>query len=120
MVIYMEGMPNLENIDRVDLILSANRALLGEVRPNMRRVCIEYLKNEKKMILYFFYDSPPTQEELDYDVEGTISVEMSCDFPEELNWEEKSFVLPYPAKIPDKGISVFRRYEPSPPDEQNG
>ena len=115
----MEGIPDLEKIDRVDLILSGHRALLGEIRSNMRRVCVEYLKNEKKMILYFFYDSPPTQEELDYDVEGVVSAEMSCDFPQELHWEERSFVLPYPARIPENGINLFRRYEPSPPDEQN-
>ena len=97
------------------LILSANRALLCEVRPNMRKVCVEYLKSEKKIILYFFYDSPPTQEDLDYDVEGTILTEMSCDFPGDIQWENKSIVLPYPERISNGGICVFRRYEPTPP-----
>ena len=110
-------MPNLEDINRINLILSGNRALFGEIRPNMRQVSIEYLKNERKMVLHFFYDSPPTQDDLDNDVEGTISCEMSCDFPQELTWEEKSYIIPYPARIPNKGIPLFGRYEPTPPDE---
>lgn len=115
----MEGMPDLDNISRADLILSANRALLGEIRPNMRKICVEYLKNERKIILYFFYNSPPTQDELDYDVQGIISVEMSCDFPDELIWEERSIILPYPEKLLSKGICVFLRYEPPPSGELN-
>ena len=45
----MEGIPRFENITRADLILSANRALLSEVRSNMRKVSLEYLMDEKKL-----------------------------------------------------------------------
>ena len=113
----MEGIPRLEKISRVELILSANRALLCEVRPNMRKVSVEYIKNEKKIVLYFYYDSQVSQEELDYDVFGVISAEMSCDFPQEIEWEEKLIVLPYPNKLPEEGICVYRRYEPSPKEQ---
>lgn len=110
----MKGIPNLDEISWADLILSANRALQCEIRPNMRRISVEYLKEEKKIIMYFFYDTPPTQEDLDYDVEGTVTAEMSADFPSEIEWEEQSIVLPYPKRLPGLGICVFRRYEPSP------
>lgn len=104
-----------DEITDADLILSANRALLCEVRVNMRRVYIEYLKIEKKIIIYFFYDSPPTQEDLDFDVEGIILTEMSCDFSGEIQWETRSILMPYPQKISNVGVCVFCRYEPTPP-----
>lgn len=109
----IEGMPSPEAITKTDLILSANRALLCEIRPNMRKVSVEYDRNQSKITLYFYYDLPPTQEELDYDVFGVISAEMSCDFPREINWEEKIIVIHYPGRLPDTGICVYRRYEPS-------
>ena len=115
---YVRGIPNLDSITPADLILSASRALLCEIRPNMRKISIEYLKDQRKMILYFYYDSPPSQEELDYDPFGAIITEMSADFSEEVDWEEKIIVLPYPHRMPDKGICVYRRYEPSPKDVQ--
>ena len=104
-----------EEITDADLILSANRALLCEVRVNMRRIYVEYLESEKKIVVHFFYDSPPTQEDLDYDVEGTILTEMSCDFFGDIQWDNKSIVLPYPERISNGGICVFCRYEPTPP-----
>ena len=113
----MKGIPSPENITRTDLIMSANRALLCEIRPNMRKIDVEYLKNHRKIKLYFYYDTPPSQEELDYDVFGNILTEMSCDFPDEIAWEEKIIVLPYPKKLPDNGVCVYRRYEPSPERE---
>jgi len=88
----MEGIPNLDEISRADLILSANRALQCEVRPNMRHISVEYYRDQKKIIMYFFYDTLPTQEDVDYDVEGTITAEMSADFPSEVEWEEQSFL----------------------------
>lgn len=114
MVKEMQGIPEPEAITNIDLILSANRALLCEIRPNMRKVSVEYLKDQKKIILHFYYDKSPTQEELDYDVFGVISAEMSCDFPLEISWEENIIVLPYPNKLPEVGVCVYRRYEPSP------
>ncbi|MBA3603069.1 MAG: hypothetical protein H0W50_05390 [Parachlamydiaceae bacterium] len=113
----MSYIPNFNEIDRSYLILCANSALLCEIRPNMRHISIEYLKDEKKIRIYFFYDTPPSQEDLDYDVEGTIIAEMSADFPDEMQWEERSVVLPYPQRLPDVGICVYRRYEPSLPED---
>jgi hypothetical protein len=100
------------------LILSASSALRGEIRPNMRKIILEYNNDEKKIVLNFFYDTPPTQEDLDYDVEGTISAEMSCFFSEDTHWEEKSYVIPYPQKITHEGICVFSRYEKVPKEYQ--
>ncbi len=113
----MNDAPNFAEIDRSYLIICANSALLCEIRPNMRQISVEYLKDEKKIRLYFFYDTPPTQDDLDYDVEGTIIAEMGADFPLTMEWEERSVVLPYPQRLPDVGICVYLRYELSLPED---
>ncbi len=115
--ITMNDAPNFAEIDRSYLIICANSALLCEIRPNMRQISVEYLKDEKKIRLYFFYDTPPTQDDLDYDVEGTIIAEMGADFPLTMEWEERSVVLPYPQRLPDVGICVYLRYELSLPED---
>ncbi|MBA3603067.1 MAG: hypothetical protein H0W50_05380 [Parachlamydiaceae bacterium] len=113
----MNDAPNFAEIDRSYLIICANSALLCEIRPNMRQLSVEYFKDEKKIRLYFFYDTPPTQDDLDSDVEGIIIAEMSAYFPLAMQWEERSVVLPYPQRLPDVGICVYRRYEPSLPED---
>jgi len=116
----MHSIPNLENVS--DLVFYTNRALQCEIRPNMRKISVEYIKNEKKFVLYLYCDKPQTQDELDYDVVGTIIAEISSNFPNavDIAWEDEVVVLPYPARMPDKGICVFRRYEPTPQGERNG
>lgn len=110
----MNSSPNLENIS--DLVFFTNRALQCEIRPNMRKISVEYVKEEKRFILYLYYDKPLTKDELDYDIAGTIIAEISSNFPDaiDIHWEDEVIVLPYPSKLPDKGICVYRRYEPSP------
>lgn len=69
---------SLEN--PIDLIWSVNKALWCEVRPNMRQVSAEYIKEEKRFILYIFWDKPMTVEEDNYSIAGTILTEIGCDF----------------------------------------
>ena len=109
--------PNLNNIS--DLILYTNRALQCEVRPHMRKISVAYNNQERRFILYVYYDRPLTQKELDYDIAGTIIAELSSDFPDSLSvfWEDRIIVLPYPQRLPNEGFCVYRRYEPSPKDE---
>lgn len=112
MVKFMKGIPKTSEISRAHLILAANGALLCSVHPNMREIAVEYDKENKKIIIFVYFDNNPTDSQVD-DV-GSISTEMSCQFPEEIIWEENIVVLPYPSRIPNKGICVYRRYEPSP------
>jgi hypothetical protein len=108
----MYEIPDIRTITDAKLIMSANRALLGEVRPNMRKVSIEYQKEMKKLILYVYYDQPLTQDELDEDVVGVIMTEIICNFPFDLEFEEKIVILPYPETIPQQGLTVYYRHEP--------
>ncbi len=109
----------MEEFNITDFILSANRALWCEIRPNMRKISFEYIKEEKRFVLYIYYDKPLTQEELDYDIPGTIIADISSDFPNEIDvvWDEEVIVLPYPERLPQKGRCVYRRYEHYPEDD---
>lgn len=110
-----------KEIDRTDLILSANRALLGEIRPNMRRIYAEYKKKENEIILHFFYDTQTTEEDMDYDVEGTILTDMSCGFSDDVKCNVKSYVIPHPQKIEcQNAVCVYSKYEKYPEEERNG
>ncbi len=46
----MDSTPNLDDIS--DVVLYTNRAFQCEVRPNMRKVSVDYLKKEKKLFLF--------------------------------------------------------------------
>lgn len=98
-------------ISNIRIALSANRALLGEIRPNMRKIFFNYTEEKNNVVFYFYYDSEPTQEERDYDVEGTITTEICSDFIEDVIWEEKSIVALPPQIIHNLGICIFSRYD---------
>jgi len=105
---------NSENITVEGLILSTNRALLCEIKPEMRKISVEYLEEQRLILTRFYYNTPPSQEDLDDDFMGAITTEMGGDFPFGTDFKEELIVLPYPSKLPDEGICVYMRYEPSP------
>lgn len=107
-------MPNPEN--RCELIINANRAILGEIRPNIRKISIEYDKEIKTITLYFYFDAELTQKELDYDIPNTIISKLSKNFSRftGLILKSKVFIIPYPTRIESKGISIYSRYEVIP------
>ena len=116
----MGKQPNSIPITRAKLILSANRALLCEIHPNMREIDVEYIEEMDTINFYVYFDSPATDDEKDS--VGAMVTEMISDFPQALDlfWNENVIVLPYPNRIPNKGICVYRRYEPTPEDDKNG
>ena len=103
-----------EEITPNSLILSATRGLLCEIRPKMRQVSISYDEKEETVSLYIYYNEPLTQDEENYDISGTIMTEIISLYPQavDLYWDEHNIVLPYPAKIPEEGICVYKRFEP--------
>jgi hypothetical protein len=101
----------MDEITNADLILSANRALLSEVRPYFRKVFVDYSKKESCITVYFYFDGPLSNEELDEDVSGIVLAQMIADFPQKLLWNDKVVILPFPMKIPNKGLCVYSRYE---------
>jgi hypothetical protein len=110
----MKTRPDINN--ECDIIYTSNRALLGEIRANMRMICVNYSSQNKTFTLYTFLNSPFNQKELDYDVTGTILSEIISDFSndDDVIWKEKTIVSPYPNDLPDQGISVYYRFENVP------
>lgn len=102
-------------IDKEGLTLSAIRALLCEVRDNMRKISIKYDKQNKVITLYVIYDTPPDQEQINYDIEGTILTEMISDFPDpfDYEWNQEILIIPYPKAMPKFGTCIYQRYEPA-------
>jgi len=107
----MEKIP--EQVTKQKLILSTNRALLCEIKPEMRKISVEYLEEQRLILTRFYYNTPPSQEDLDDDFMGAITTEMGSDFPFGTDFKEELIILPYPCMLPDKGVCVYRRYEPS-------
>ena len=85
----------------------------------MREIEVEYIEERDTINFYVYFDSSATDDEK-YSV-GAMVTEMISDFPQSLDlfWNEHLIVLPYPNRIPNKGICVYRRYEPTPEDDKN-
>ena len=107
---------NKKEITPTFLILAATKGLICEIRPKMRQVSIAYDEEKNTVSLYIYYDELLTQAEEDYDISGGIMTEIISLYPydDDLIWDEHNIVLPYPAKIPEEGICVYKRYEPTP------
>lgn len=101
--------PNPEDI--CDLILYANRAMIGEIRPYIRKISIQYIKDENCITLYFYLDTALSQDDLDSDALGSIVTQLCADFSEEIVWDEKVVVIPYPEVVHVEGTCIYARYE---------
>lgn len=103
-------MKNKTNVD--NLILCVLLTITGEVTRNIRAIFINC--NDTGAIVRFYYETTPSDDEkyLESEVCGDILVEF---FPEMQKVDNQSIILPYPAKINDKGIEIFRKYEGSWP-----
>lgn len=96
-------------INRVNAILSMNRALLGAVFPGLRAAQIK--RDEKKILIYFYHHGEISEE--DRESAECAATEAIADFPEHtlevniLRWD-------YPKPIPAEGDLVFKRRESKP------
>ncbi len=95
-------------MDKKELLVSAQRALLEKVTPNLRSVCL-VTKNDY-ITLVFYYDKAPSEEE--EELASIADTEFIADFPSpEYKTRFDKKVIPYPEKIPDFGFCIYHRYE---------
>jgi len=93
-------------LDRVNAILSMNRALWGEVSPALRSVRIKW--DNEIVDLYFYYDGEISEE--DNESAECIATEFIAGYPEYklevhiLRWD-------YPKSIPEEGEPIYYRRE---------
>ncbi len=91
-----------------DLLISVCGALFGHVTPNLRALYV--VLDDEVTRLMFYYDTPLS--ELEEELASLTDTEFLADFPNDKT-DFKVIVLPYPAKIPQSGLCVYLRYEPS-------
>jgi hypothetical protein len=95
------------SLDRVEAIVSLNRALWGEVSPALRAAKIKC--DEKSIHLFFYYDGEISEE--DNESAECVATEVIADYPKHklevdiLRWD-------FPKPIPqNEGDLVYRRRE---------
>jgi hypothetical protein len=94
---------------RVSLVMSLNRALWGEVHPELRQASIEADETAKIVKLRFEYDGEPT--ELALESCSAAAAECIADFPEPWQLEEEHISRPFPKKLSSLQHLVYKRAE---------
>lgn len=84
-------------------------ALLGHITSNLRAVSVESRENELKTL--FYYDNPPSEDERE--LANLVDTEFISDFPASTKTNFEIIHLPHTQRIPNQGLLVYLRYEPS-------
>lgn len=100
---------NNSHIDICYALLATQRALLGEVTPNLRAVVIDLIPEEKKGGIFFYFHGEIT--ETDFDVASCAITEITASFPVGYSFAEHIERLDAPAKIPVYGRLAYLRKE---------
>lgn len=93
---------------RVNVLLSLQRALLGEVFPALRAVTVEWSDTSVK---FFAYVDGEVQEE-DEESISCVATEVTADFPAEVDVSWEVIRRDAPASTQDGRITVYLRREP--------
>ena len=96
----------MSDID-VQLKLSAQRALLGNVTPPLRHASIE-LKNNK-IVWQCIYDVDAIEDDLE--LMSVSGAEIIADYPPEYGYEEIIVIHPFPEKIESLKNPIYFRNE---------
>jgi hypothetical protein len=91
----------------VNLLLSAQRALLGAVLNSFRAVSIGMKEGGLAIFRCVFEDVPTTN---DRELLSTAATELLSDFPDNVI-EEDFIVVPFPKPIPQLINIIFQRHE---------
>ena len=94
-------------IDRTSLLLSAQKALLGVIRPNVRGISVA--RSEQSFAWRVYFDKEPSSEEKEE--QSIACTEIIADFEEALFSQEEMLVVPWPEPIECIGDWVYLRWE---------
>ncbi len=97
------------DIDISYALLATQRALLGEVTPNLRAVIIELEPKNKSGKIFFYYQGEISEEV--FDVASCVITEITAAFPVGYQFEEHIERLDTPSKIPIQGRLAYLRKE---------
>lgn len=96
---------------RVAVLLSLQRALLGEIGPNLRAVTVRYAETSLHFEAYF--DGEIRDE--DRESMSLVETEVMAEFPASHAVSHDALRLDAPAQIPKDRIWVYHRKEALPP-----
>ena len=100
----------------LNVLGSVQRALLGNVTPNLRAVDV-LIKDEKNLELIFYYDKEMSKNE--EELPSLTETEVASDFPEpDYHVTGVVKVLSYPARVPQDGFLAYLRHEEKEHEEK--
>jgi len=95
--------------DRPTLLLSLQRALLGEVHAELRQASIESDAASRTIRLRFEYDGEPSEEALES--ASCSASEVMGDLPQEWQLDEQHISVPAPGRLGPLAHVAYRRAE---------
>ncbi|MFZ6695215.1 hypothetical protein ACO0J1_05500 [Stenotrophomonas acidaminiphila] len=95
--------------DRPMLLLSLQRALLGEVHVELRQASIEADSTSRTVRLRFEYDGMPSEQTRESC--SCAATEVIADFPVPWQLEEQHLAVPAPAPLESLAHVAYRRAE---------
>ena len=96
--------------DRPRLLLSLQRALWGEVHPQLRQASIEADPGRKIVRLRFEYDGEPSEQVRESG--SCVATEVFADFPSPWQLDEQHVSVAQPGKLSPLARIAYRRWEP--------
>jgi len=94
---------------RIELLLSLQRGLFGEVHPQLRQASIEADEKEKVIRLRFEYDGTP--EAVVRESCSCAATEVIADFTSPWRLDEQHLPVPFPGKLSPLQYVAYRRAE---------
>lgn len=101
-------MSDAENERRCEVLLSIQKALLGEIPPSLRAVTVSWNETDLKFFCYF--DGPISEE--DKESMSCVETELIADLPEDNNISYDVIRIDAPQRIEAEGVWVYARREP--------
>jgi hypothetical protein len=100
-------------VTRLDVLFSVQRALLGEVRPNLRAVTANY--DDCHVLVTLYFDGPISDG--DRETTSEIETEVIAYFPSTIEVRANWIRADAPGRIDDAGLWIFARKEPELPKQ---
>lgn len=99
-------------LDRQSLLLSLQRALLGEVHPDLRQASAEVDETNGAVLVRFEYDGLPS--EASRESCSCAATEVIADFPAPWQLDEQHVFLPHPEPLAGLRHVAYLRAEARP------
>lgn len=91
------------------ILLSAQRALLGHVTPQLRAVSVDADPNRQQLAIRFVFDGEPSESVRE--AASCAATEMIADYPDPWTIDEEHVVCPAPAQMEHLRHLVYARCE---------